>query len=319
VSVRLSLRTWTAIAFSLAAAGIAVWYSFDNRRAHARISDKSTVLSSPLGDVEFKRGGSGPAVLVVHGSGGGYDQGELIAAAMLGEGFHWIAPSRFGYLRSTFHQGATFEDQARAYASLLDRLGVRQVAVLALSHGGPSALLFAALYPERVASLILLSCGVASASDAIQAEASRKGSALTTLFEYDLLYWAVSKFLRKRLMQLMGANDTVIASLTAEQRALVDQVIDYMNPVAHRHAGVVFDNKAAMPNERIAAIRAPTLVVHARDDALQLYRNAEYAAARIPAARLVSFDRGGHLLIAVEQPAVQAEVRRFILSHAGEK
>lgn len=35
------------------------------------------------------------------------------------------------------------------------------------------------------------------------------------------------------------------------------------------------DNRAAQPNERIAAIRAPTLVVHARDDAPHLYRNAE--------------------------------------------
>lgn len=32
--------------------------------------------------------------------------------AVLEDGFHWIAPSRFGYLRSTFHAGATFDNQA---------------------------------------------------------------------------------------------------------------------------------------------------------------------------------------------------------------
>jgi 2-hydroxy-6-oxonona-2,4-dienedioate hydrolase len=67
---------------------------------------------------------------------------------VLGEQFHWIAPSRFGYLRSTFHDGTTFDDQAHAYAYLLDRLGVKRVAVVALSQGGPSALLFAVLHPE---------------------------------------------------------------------------------------------------------------------------------------------------------------------------
>jgi pimeloyl-ACP methyl ester carboxylesterase len=72
-----------------------------------------------------------------------------------------------------------------------------------------------------------------------------------------------------------------------------------------------------MPNERIAAIRAPTLIVHATDDSLQLFHNAEYAAANIPGAQLVSFDRGGHLLLVVEQKAIQAEVRRFILTQAG--
>ena len=90
----------------------------------------------------------------------------------------WIAPSRYGYLRSTLPSGATFETQADAYARLLDHLGIRQTAVVALSQGGPSALFFALKYPERVQSLVLLSCGVASSSDAQQAEANRSGDLL---------------------------------------------------------------------------------------------------------------------------------------------
>ena len=144
-----------------------------------------------------------------------------------------------------------------------------------------------------------------------------KSNALTTIFKLEILYWVVRRLLRKRLMRLMGAGEGVIATLTTEQRTLVNQVIDYMAPVSPRYAGVAFDNKAAMPNERVAAIRAPTRVIHATDDGLQLFHNAEYAAAHIFGARLVSFNRGGHLLLAVERSAVQAEVRRFILTHAG--
>jgi pimeloyl-ACP methyl ester carboxylesterase len=295
--------------------GIAIWFGIDTRQAFARITGNSALLSSPLGDIEFKRGGAGVPVLVVHGSGGGYDQGALIAKAILDERFDWIAPSRFGYLRSTFPQGATFDDQADAYAHLLDRLGLPKVAVVALSHGGPSALLFAVLYPDRVTSLTLLSCGVASSSDAHQAEANQKGDALTTIFKFEIVYWVVRKVLRNRLMQLMGASDNVIADLTTEQRTLVNRLIDYMAPVTPRYAGVAFDNKAAMPNERVAAIRAPTLIIHAMDDSLQLFHNAEYAMAHIPGSRLIAFDRGGHLLLAVEQSAIQAEVREFILAH----
>jgi len=47
--------------------------------------------------------------------------------------------------------------------------------------------------------------------------------------------------------------------------------------------------EAILPGERITAITAPTLILHARDDTLQLFRNAEFAAARIPGATLVSF------------------------------
>ena len=313
----MSLVRWAAIALLGAAALAAAAFIVDIRGAYSRVADASTVVSSPRGNIEFKHGGSGPPVLVVHGSGGGYDQGELIAQAVLGNRFHWIAPSRFGYLRSTFQEHATFDDQARAYADLLDHLGIDKVAVVALSHGGPSALLFAVLYPERVSSLTLLSCGVASSSDAAQDQANQKGDMLTAIFKHDWLYWTASKLLRKQLMELMGASEAVIEGFTNEQRELVDRVIDYMNPVAPRSAGVAFDNKAAMPNQRIAAIRAPTLVVHARDDMLQLYRNAEFATSTIPGARLVTFDNGGHLVIAVQQMAIQAEVQQFIQSNPG--
>jgi pimeloyl-ACP methyl ester carboxylesterase len=309
---------WIALVLLAAAVVVAVLYVVDMRRAYARIAAPTRLVATPQGEVEVRvADASGPAVLLIHGSGGGWDQGALIAEALLDAGVRWIAPSRFGYLRSTVRPGATFDDQADAYAHLLDGLGIRgPVAVLALSHGGPSALLFAARYPERVSALVLVSCGVASASDAGQAAADRKGDALTTIYRHDLLYWALSRFGRALLLDLMGASAEVAARMSSEQRALVDRVIDEMNPVAPRAAGVAFDHAAALPNERITAIRAPTLVVHAKDDGLQLFRNAEYAAARIPGARLRAFERGGHLVMVVEQQAIRDEVRRFIAEHS---
>lgn len=313
-----SILRWTAIGLILAMVLVCAAYFWDMNRAYERVSGKSTVIPSPYGDIEFTEGGSGPDVLVIHGSGGGYDQGELLAQAVLGEQFHWITPSRFGYLRSTYHEGATFDDQAHAYAYLLDQLGIKKVAVVAVSHGGPSALLFALLYPERVSSLTLISCGVASSASQDQVQANQKGEMLTTIFKYDPLYWAITKLFRRQLMELMGANDAVIANLTSGQRELVDQVIDYMNPVSLRSAGAALDNKATMPNERIAAIRAPTLIFHAKDDTLQLYHNAEFAASTIPGARLISFERGGHLLMAVEQPTIRMVTQKHILDHINE-
>jgi len=289
------------------------------RQAYGRVRGANAVVASPYGEIEYVSGGAGMPVLVIHGSGGGYDQGELLARAVLGdgcEGFRWIAPSRFGYLRSTFNEGATFDEQAHAYAHLLDHLGIEQAAVVALSHGGPSALLFAALHPERVTSLTLISCGVASSAAAGQAGANRRGALLTRLFKRDAPYWAVSRFFRRWLMALMGADAAVVAGLSAVQRRLVDDVIALMNPAAPRAAGAAFDNTAALPNERIAAVRAPTLIVHARDDRLQLYHSAEFAARTLPNARLLSFERGGHLLMAVERPVIGPAVREHLLKNA---
>jgi len=307
-----------AIGLILAVVLVSAAYFWDMNRAYERVNAKSTVIASPYGDIEFTEGGSGPAVLVIHGSGGGYDQGELLAQAVLSDQFHWIAPSRFGYLRSTFQEGATFDDQAHAYAYLLDQLGIKKVAVVALSHGGPSALLFAVLHPERVSSLTLISCGVASSVAKDQVQANQRGDMLTTIYRYDPLYWGITKLFRRQFMELMGANDEVIAGLSPGQRELVDQIIDYMNPVTLRSAGVAFDNKATMPNERIAAVKAPTLIFHATDDTLQLYHNAQFAASTIPGAKLVSFQRGGHLLISVEQSTIRTGVQKHILEHMSE-
>ncbi len=288
----------------------------DIRQAEERIAERGGVMPSPHGDIEYTDRGSGPPVLVVHGSGGGWDQGELIAEAALGEGFRWLIPSRFGYLRSSVREGATWDDQANAYAYLLDRLGIDRVSVVAMSHGGPSALLFAVLHPERVDSLTLISCGVVPLSVADQEEADRKGDWLTAVYGSDFRYWLVSRLFRRQFMQLIGATDEVIAGLTAGQRELVYRLIDYMNPASRRTAGVVFDNRAQLPGDRIAAIRAPTLILHARDDTLQLFDNAVFAAKAIPGARLVPFDRGGHVLLIVEQPEITRLVRRHILEHA---
>jgi 2-hydroxy-6-oxonona-2,4-dienedioate hydrolase len=292
-----------------------IGYRGDMHIAYARIGARGTVIASPYGDIEYTQGGSGPPVLVIHGSGGGYDQGELMVRAVLGEQFHWIAPSRFGYLRSTFHRGATFDDQANAYAHLLDKLEIQRVAVVALSHGGPSALLFAALHPQRVSSLTLISAGVASSSEPNQASANRRGDMLAMIFKHDALYWIVTKLFKKQLMALMGANDAVVAGLTPAQRDIVDQVIDEMNPVAPRSAGAAFDNQAAMPNQRIATIQAPTLIFHATDDTLQLVHHAEFAAAHIAGAKLVRFQAGGHLLLAVQQAAIRSMLRQHIAQH----
>jgi pimeloyl-ACP methyl ester carboxylesterase len=286
------------------------------KRAYHRLRGHSTVIPSPCGDIEYAEGGSGVPVLVIHGSGGGFDQGQLIAENFLNSGFRWIVPSRFGYLRSTFHDSATFEDQAHAYAALLDHLGVQQTAVVALSHGGPSALLFAALYPQRVSSLTLISAGVAPIAEAEQLDANQKGNALTAIFKHDWLYWGLSRLFRKQFIALLGADPAILAELQPEQRQLVDRVVDEMNPVSLRTAGVSFDNRAVLPGARIAAIQAPTLIFHAIDDGLQLFHNAQFAAGTIRDAQLCRFERGGHLLMAVELPTIRTTLQEHILNHS---
>lgn len=302
-----------------AAAAVFVKYRLDMQDARQRLRGKSTVIPSPYGDIEYSEHGAGPAVLVIHGSGGGFDQGEFLAQAVLDDQFHCITPSRFGYLRSTFREGATWDEQAHAYASLLDHLGVQKVGVVAFSAGGAPALLFALLHPERVSSLTLISCGGARMPAEESKQAHRQGSALLWIFQSDFPYWAISRLFKRPFMTLMGVPRAVVAGLGPEQRRAIGRFIDGMNPASLRRAGVVFDHTREVPGPRIAGIRVPTLVIHARDDTLQPYRNAEFFSSMIPGARRLGFQTGGHIAALIEAAAVGSAVQQHLLDNADER
>ncbi len=283
------------------------------RAARERLQGKSKVIPSPYGDIEYTEHGTGSNVLVIHGSGGGFDQGEFLADIMLDDQFHCIIPSRFGYLQSTFHQNATWGDQAYAYAHLLDQLNVQRVGVVGFSAGGPSALLFALLNPERVSSLTLISCGGAQIPEEEGKQAQRQGSALLRIFQRDFPYWIMSRLFKRQFMRLMGVPETVVASLSPEQYRASGHFIDGMNPASLRYAGAVFDHTQEVPGSRIAGIRVPTLVIHAQDDTLQPYRNAEFFSSTIPDVRLLSFRKGGHIVALIEADEVGSTVQKHIL------
>lgn len=309
------LALLTILLLTLAVSVFAAYLS-DIRNAFQRVSGQSQLIESTYGTIEYTRRGSGIPVLVIHGAGGGYDQGELIAETVLDSSFDIVTPSRFGYLGSDLPDNATWDDQAHAYALLLDHLAINRVAVVAMSQGGASALMFAVLYPHQISSLSCLSCGVAPAiteADATeQARADRQGNLLTTLFQRDFPYWFVSRVFRSALLGVIGANKHTLNGMTAEQQQLARRFISEMNPVSRRADGVVFDNKTPLPGDRIDLISAPTLIVHAKDDTLQLYRNAVFASSTIAGAQLMSFEQGGHLVAITEQTRIRATLLQHI-------
>jgi 2-hydroxy-6-oxonona-2,4-dienedioate hydrolase len=128
--------------FALAAAVCAVavlWftYSRDIAQLRARAGQGSEVVQTSFGTTEYADVGASKPVLVIHGSGGGFDQSLELAGQLAEYGCRLIAPSRFGYLRSSLPANASPETQADAFASLLDLLSLDSVAVFGGSAGAP--------------------------------------------------------------------------------------------------------------------------------------------------------------------------------------
>lgn len=64
--------------------------------------------------------------------------------------------------------------------------------------------------------------------------------------------------------------------------------------------GVDFDafvSNADVNGYPLEDITVPTLLIHGKDDPLVSYQAAQRAVARIPGARLVSLESGGHLML----------------------
>ena len=142
--------------FGAIAAWAFVLYRADLRRAVQRVSSGSVLASTRCGQIEYAVSGHGPPVLVIHGAGGGFDQGMLLGRELAGRGYRAIAVSRFGYLRTPLPLDASPEAQADAHACLLEALGIDRAGVIGVSAGAPSAMQFAIRHRQRCSALVLL-------------------------------------------------------------------------------------------------------------------------------------------------------------------
>jgi 2-hydroxy-6-oxonona-2,4-dienedioate hydrolase len=103
------------------------------RAARARVSTGSRIARIRWGRIEYADAGCGRAALVVHGAGGGFDQGMQFAAPLAQPGLRVIAMSRFGHLRTPLPADASPAAQADAHAALLDALQIDRAAVIGMS------------------------------------------------------------------------------------------------------------------------------------------------------------------------------------------
>ena len=107
--------------------------------------------------------GEGDVIVFIHGGFPSLDM-HLRADSSGGWGweldftseFRFVMSDRRGcWLSARPESGYDLENQARDLAELLDHLDIESVHVIGSSAGGPIAVLFASMYPERVNTLVL--------------------------------------------------------------------------------------------------------------------------------------------------------------------
>lgn len=265
------------------------------------------------GRVAYASWGEGPAILVVHGAGGGFDQGRLLAQTFGEDGFRWIAVSRFGYLGSDLPEDSSTAAQAEAFSDLLESLSVSRVSILAMSGGVPPSLKFAEMYPEKTDRMALLSPAPFTPFDPDVEDRPVPTWIYAALLGNDVVYWALTKVARGWLANAFDARPELRRDLASPDEAFVQNLIDGFLPASERMAGLRNEAAAVDPDARygLETISVPVLVAHAKDDRINPYEVGEKIARRIDRAELLSIKTGGHLLLGHHQE-LKSRIRAFL-------
>lgn len=230
--------------------------------------------------------GAGDPVLLLHGSGPGVTAWAnwRLTIPVLAEHYRVIAPDIVGFGFTERPDGICYDMPTWTghVLGVLDSLGVDRCHVIGNSFGGALALSLAIHHPERVNALVLMGAAgvpfdLTPGLDAVwgyepSVEAMED---LLGIFAYD---------------QSLVGRDLAELRYRASVRPGVQEAFSRMFPAPRQQALDAITHRV----EDVAAIAAPALIVHGRDDRVIPMSNAEQLLSLIDDSELHIFGRCGH-------------------------
>jgi 2-hydroxy-6-oxonona-2,4-dienedioate hydrolase len=316
-------RLLSGVLLLMLATAVAIWWQFnsDITAARARAANGAVMVATRCGPIEYEEAGQGVPLLIVHGSGGGHDQGMAFGQTFAKQGVRVIAVSRFGYLGTPMPADASPEAQADAHACLLDALGVRQAAVLGASAGAPSATQFAIRHADRITALILvvpLIFKPFTPEDSAASQSAFAEKVLLKIIGSDFVYWTMLQVARDQIIQrVLATPPTLVTNASAAEQARVNAMLENILPLSSRAAGLRNETNIAskLRPYSLESIRAPTLIISARDDGYGTFASAQYTASKIANARFVGYEHGGHMFVGHEDE-INREILKLLIATA---
>jgi pimeloyl-ACP methyl ester carboxylesterase/DNA-binding CsgD family transcriptional regulator len=198
----------------------------------------------------------------------------------------------------------TLETYVGDLAAVVDAAGLERFALLALSGGGPTALAYAARYPERVSRLVLY--GTWARGRALRGEATMERAQL--LGELIRVGWGGTVPAFRQVF-----SSIYIPSAGEEKKRWYDE-LQQVSSTGGVAARLWTSRNHTDVTEIARRVVQPALVLHARDDGAVPYEEGRRLASLLPDARFVTLEGDNHVL-QEDEPAWEvflSEVRGFL-------
>ena len=285
------------------------------------------MIATPQGPIEVAHAGQGPAVLMIHGIPGSWRQIVPLAEDLASE-FKVVLISRPGYGNTPLSTGKSAAEQADAYASVTEALGIDRIAVIGVSGGGPSAAAFAERHSSRTSSLIL-ACALTAHLLTVP---KQMRLILSVPFLGEITSLLTRRVARRRLKDPMAVAQAIRKNLTEDEKSRLDEdsqiAADLVRfALSHLDAppGITgYRNDIAQIN-RVRATRipefttaaCPTLILHGSSDETVPLEHPRFYATAIPGAELVVYEKAGHLFLFTRREETTPQIAKFIATHTG--
>ena len=268
---------------------ICVLYLTDKNKRLSELESNSQLAETSAGTIEYKfYGDKGPLILRMHGSEGGYDDTIPL------EGYRRLVPSRPGYLRTPIQVGESPVEQAKAFSALLDSLGIEQVIVFGGSGGGPAAISFAGLFPEKTIGLVLVAV---VSQESVEVD-------IPSFRESDFFMWIIFSMmenddvLRPILRSIEDESNTQLIFEDPKKVEMFKKAMWSSWPPSRRIVGMWNDLKPRKPlNLPVSGVIAPTLIIHGSNDIIVPVEQSEKLSEQIPGSQLEIIEGAGHFVI----------------------
>jgi 2-hydroxy-6-oxonona-2,4-dienedioate hydrolase len=267
-------------------------------QSDSRLHGQGNLIETRAGVLEYAVAGDGPPLLMIHGTGGGFDQGLLFAAALRQRGFRIIAPSRFGYLGSSFPDDASPAHQADTLVDLLDHLGIDRLPVVGGSAGALTAAEFAVRHPDRCSHLGLLVPAANLTNRDPVVFTGLQSVVVDAVLGSDFWFWSLTRLAPGQMIRTLLATDPVLLDSAPEaERQRVMAILNQIFPISRKVIGLRTDGFWAGTPTLTAydQIAVPTLIMSCEDDLFVTAATARLLAERIPGAAITIYPTGGHI------------------------